>query len=622
MATITNASTGGDGSSSSSSSSSNNNNNNNNVNNDISRGGTASDGGGLFKGVKLAQKKKLINLLRGWPAPSLLPAADLQEATNYVLSDPAIAVPVLQYGIDPGYQPLREEVARWLSELYPRYTPPGSPGSPPAEKGGGRGSDGSSSDGSGSGSGSGAGISADEITITGGASQSLACVLQSFTDPGYTRAVWVAAPCYFMACPIFEDNGFRGRLRALPEDEGGVDVRVLERRLKECEAEPWENRPLKNPYPDRKLYRHVIYLVATCANPSGKTMSLARREQLVHLAREYDALIISDDVYDLLQWPVTPLSSLPSPSASPSPSATGTGSGSGSESGSPFPVPRPPLLPLLSQIDAALPPSRHNPAGSGKVFSHAISNASFSKLVGPGVRTGWIHASADFAYGFSVTGTNRSGGAASQFAAAVVWRALASGRVARHVDSVVRPALRRRHALALDAIARFLAPLGVTVWGGNTVRGAGQGVGFFSRGDGGGSSSGGSSSGDSSSNSSSSSSGERGGEAEVGDGREEVYGGYFLWLTLPEGVDSAVVAERARAEEDLIVAPGQIFEVAGDEDSARFPRNLRLSYSWADEEDIVEGIERLATVLRRMLRGEGDDEARKEDAHGDAQVFK
>ncbi|KAK4040582.1 pyridoxal phosphate-dependent transferase, partial [Parachaetomium inaequale] len=339
------------------------------------------------------QPKKLINLLRGWPAPSLLPASGLQSAANYVLSDPEIAVPVLQYGIDPGYQPLREEVARWLSEMY-KY--------PSAGIGSGSGSEGSS--GGGSQGGISTGITADEITITGGASQSLACVLQSFTDPGYTRAVWVVAPCYFMACPIFEDSGFRGRLRAVPEDEAGVDVGVLERRLREYEAEEWKNHPFKNPYPDRKLYRHVIYLVATCANPSGKTMPLARRQQLVHLAREHDALIISDDVYDFLQWPVTP--QIPT---------------------SPSPSPLPPLLPLLSQIDAALPPSRHNPPG--KDFSHAISNASFSKLVGPGIRTGWIHATPDFAYGFSVTGTNRSGGAASQFAAGVVWRMLSIGEL-------------------------------------------------------------------------------------------------------------------------------------------------------------------------------------------------
>jgi DNA-binding transcriptional MocR family regulator len=65
-----------------------------------------------------------------------------------------------------------------------------------------------------------------------------------------------------------------------------------------------------------------------------------------------------------------------------------------------------------------------------------------------------------------------------------------------------------------------------------------------------------------------------------------------------------VVAERARVEEELVVAPGRLFEVAGDEDAARFPGNVRLSFSWADEEDIVEGVARLGRVLRRMLDGE------------------
>lgn len=135
---------------------------------------------------------------------------------------------------------MREEVARWLGGVY-------SYGGAWSGEGGGGGESGG--DGSGDGGEGGSGnrsatrggnITADEITITGGASQALATVLQGFTDPGYTRAVWVVAPCYFMACPIFEDSGFRGRLRAVPEDEAGVDVGVLERKLKECEAEPWE----------------------------------------------------------------------------------------------------------------------------------------------------------------------------------------------------------------------------------------------------------------------------------------------------------------------------------------------------------------------------------------------
>lgn len=61
--------------------------------------------------------------------------------------------------------------------------------------------------------------------MTGGASQSIACILQGFTDPSFTRAVWVVAPTYFLAGPIFEDAGFYGRdgrLRGFGEDgEGG-----------------------------------------------------------------------------------------------------------------------------------------------------------------------------------------------------------------------------------------------------------------------------------------------------------------------------------------------------------------------------------------------------------------
>jgi DNA-binding transcriptional MocR family regulator len=52
-----------------------------------------------------------------------------------------------------------------------------------------------------------------------------------YTDPGITKAVWIVAPCYFLACRIFEDAGFAGRLRAIREDEGGIDVEYLEKEM-------------------------------------------------------------------------------------------------------------------------------------------------------------------------------------------------------------------------------------------------------------------------------------------------------------------------------------------------------------------------------------------------------
>jgi 2-aminoadipate transaminase len=68
-------------------------------------------------------------------------------------------------------------------------------------------------------------------------------------------------------------------------------------------------------------------------------------------------------------------------------------------------------------------------------------------------------------------------------------------------------------------------------------------------------------------------------------------GGFFSWLTLPDGSDTALLAARA-ADEGVGVVPGALFFADG-----RGGQNLRLSFSLVDEAQIDEGIERLASVL-------------------------
>lgn len=321
------------------------------------------------------------------------------------------------------------------------------------------------------------------------------------------------------------------------------------------------NKPqvYKHPSPERKAYKHIIYVVPTCANPPGTTMSLRRRRALVDLARKYDALVICDDVYDFLQWCVTPSSLSPATAPAPLPLPAGT------------------PLPRLVDIDLSLGRSAHEPAG-GKWFGHAVSNGTFSKLIGPGVRTGWAEAAPDFAYGLSQTGSSRSGGAPSQFAAMVVAEMLRTGALDRHVAGSVRPALRRRHGMILEAVREALGRHGVEVKAESQVaEGTSQTV-------------------------------------------EGVYGGYFVWLTLPEeGPTAKEVAGRAKREENLIVAEGDMFEVPGDERSPRFGRNLRLTFSWEDEGDVVEGVRRLGAVLGRMR--DGVEEA-VVDGYGEKSVYK
>jgi 2-aminoadipate transaminase len=69
-------------------------------------------------------------------------------------------------------------------------------------------------------------------------------------------------------------------------------------------------------------------------------------------------------------------------------------------------------------------------------------------------------------------------------------------------------------------------------------------------------------------------------------------GGFFSWLTLPEGVDAGGLAKQA-AEHGVGIVPGSLFFPDG-----RGGDNLRLSFSMVDEALIDTGIERLAALVR------------------------
>lgn len=105
------------------------------------------------------------------------------------------------YGPDPGDGRLRTNIASWLSSFYEPADP----------------------------------VSDDRICISNGASGSLANLLQVFTDPVYTRNVWIVAPAYMLSFRIFEDAGFHDRLRAVPEDHEGIDIEYLREQLKKSE---------------------------------------------------------------------------------------------------------------------------------------------------------------------------------------------------------------------------------------------------------------------------------------------------------------------------------------------------------------------------------------------------
>lgn len=119
------------------------------------------------------------------------------------------------YGPDAGDPRLRKNVASWLTNFYqPKDV-----------------------------------IDEERVCITGGASQNLACLLQVYTDPAYTRNVWIIAPAYMLSFRMFEDAGFHQKLRAIPEDDEGINIEYLRQEIKKSEDKAkaeGNNEPVSN----------------------------------------------------------------------------------------------------------------------------------------------------------------------------------------------------------------------------------------------------------------------------------------------------------------------------------------------------------------------------------------
>jgi 2-aminoadipate transaminase len=74
-------------------------------------------------------------------------------------------------------------------------------------------------------------------------------------------------------------------------------------------------------------------------------------------------------------------------------------------------------------------------------------------------------------------------------------------------------------------------------------------------------------------------------------------GGLFLWVTLPEGMDSHLLFQSALAE-NVAFVPGDCFYAGHGPESCR---HLRLNFSHPNPEQIREGIRRLSVAVKRQL---------------------
>ncbi len=294
-----------------------------------------------------------IPLFAGHPSPDLLPIDGLQRIIRSAWDAPNV-VRFLNYGDEQGDRQLIEFLVERLNRAEDL------------------------------------GICGDNLMIIGGSTWGVGMATQQLTAPG--DAVLVDAPSYRDALHIFRDH--RLEICAAPIDDEGIIIADLERCLRKLAADGVAPR--------------FYYVVPNFQNPSGITMSRERRLAIIELSRQYDFVIVEDDVYSDLRF------------------------------------------------EGAAPPSFFDLARGENV----LRLGAFSKTLAPGLRIGWLIASPDRIAGFVESGMLRMGGGANPFTAAVVADYCRSGAWEAHVQWL-RGQYRRRRDIALQALEASM-PSGVT----------------------------------------------------------------------------------------------------------------------------------------------------------------
>jgi len=371
--------------------------------------------------LKLSSQPGVISFAGGLPAPEMFPEADIKEAANRALD--TYHDKCLQYSLSMGVVEFREAIAEYASRRIPD-------------------------------------TQAKNIIITSGSQQGLDMVGRAFLDPG--DYIICEAPTYVGALQAF--NFYQAKYATVPMDEYGMITDELEAKIK-------------------KYRPKFIYVVPNFQNPSGITMSVKRRLQLIEIANRYRLPIIDDNPYGDLRFEGEPVESL-------------------------------------------------RKLGGDTV----ISLSTFSKICAPGFRIAWLIAPEEIMPIFERV---KQGGDlhTSTYGQYVLLEYLKMNKLDDHLKKICRVYGARRD-LMMKSIGEFFPP-----------------------------------------------------EVKV----VKPTGGLFLWMTLPNGMSGKDLLPKAIAAKVAYVYGSPFFPNGGGEDT------LRLNFSNATDEEIVEGIKRLGNIIKENM---------------------
>ena len=311
---------------------------------------------------KLLGKPGIISFAGGFPDSALFDVDGIRAASAAALAEEPGAA--LQYGATEGYQPLREQLAAFMATKGARDVAP------------------------------------DQLIVTTGSQQALDLLGKTMIGPG--DKVIVEGPTFLATIQCFRLYG--AEVISAPIDGEGVNVDALERLIA-------EHRP------------KLVYLIPSFGNPSGATLSLARRKKVLELTVKYQTLVVEDDPYGDLYFGEAP---------------------------------PPSLLALSPQVP-----------GSRALLAHC---GSLSKVLSPGLRIGWLIAPPEL-LAKAVMCKQFSDAHTSTFAQATAAHYLKAGRMPATLANVRKVYAERAQALCdalrneLGDAVEFVQPQGgLFVW--------------------------------------------------------------------------------------------------------------------------------------------------------------
>jgi 2-aminoadipate transaminase len=302
------------------------------------------------------------------------------------------------------------------------------------------------------------GVEFERVLVTNGSMQADAFLFEHLVGAG--DEVVVERPTYDRTLLSLRARG--ARVHAVELQPDGIDTDALALLLGQG-ARP-----------------KLAHIIPNFQNPAGYTLSQAKREALLELAREHDFVVFEDDPYVELRFSGERLASM-----------------------------------------LSMDPER------------VVYASSFSKTVCPGIRVGYLVGPSELIAQIAklATGTYISPSMVSQ---SIVYEFCASGALERSIETVKTALTKRLRTLEMALRrelpeARFVAP----------------------------------------------------------------EGGYFMWVTLPEGTDVSALFTAA-AEREVAFVKGTDFLMEGSGNT------LRLAYSGVTPEEIEEGVGRLAEAYRSL----------------------